>query len=96
QSETAKKLVLPETKAVNEILGEKKIRIVFNGENSYKPVIANLILECRVPVNILHADTNDIDGKAFGQILIGLPNDEKSTERIKSYLKSTGIQFYDI
>ena len=96
QSETAKKLVLPETKAVSEISGEKKIRIVFNGENSYKPVIANLILECRVPINILHADTNDIDGKAFGQILIGLPNDEKSMERIKSYLKSTGIQFCDI
>lgn len=93
QSAIAKKLVLPEAKAVDEVTGEGRVRIVFNGENSLKPVIANLILECGVPVNILHADTRDIDGRAYGQILLGLPDDEKSAEKVSAYLNANGIQF---
>lgn len=93
QSAIAKKLVLPEAKAVEEVSGGAKIRIVFNGENSLKPVIANLVLDCGVPVNILHADTKDIDGKAFGQILLGLPDDERSAEKVKAYLTASGVQF---
>ncbi len=96
QSDIAKKLVLPESKAAEEITGGKKLRIVFNGENSAKPVIANLILDCGVPVNILHADTKDIDGKAYGQIILGLPDDENSAEKIKAYLKSSGTKFSEI
>ncbi|MBP1562141.1 MAG: ATP-binding cassette domain-containing protein [Oscillospiraceae bacterium] len=96
KSAIAKKLVLPEAKAVEEITGGKKIRIVFNGENSFKPVIANLVLECGVPVNILHADTKDIDGKAFGQILLGLPDDDRSAERIRAYLNSNEISYSEI
>lgn len=96
QSDIAKKLVLPESKYVDEISGGSKLRITFNGENSYRPVIANLILECGVPVNILHADTNDIDGKAYGQIILGLPDDEKSIEKITAYLTANGTQFTEI
>ena len=93
QSAIAKKLVLPEAKAVDEVSGGSRVRIVFNGENSLKPVVANLILECGVPVNILHADTRDIDGRAYGQILLGLPDDEKSAEKVSAYLNANGIQF---
>ena len=96
KSAIARKLVLPEAKAVDEITGGKKIRIVFNGENSFKPVIANLVLECGIPVNILHADTKDIDGKAYGQILLGLPDDEKSAERIRAYLNTNEITYSEI
>ena len=96
KSAIAKKLVLPEAKAVEEISGGEKLRIVFNGENSLKPVIANLILECGVPVNILHADTKDIDGRAFGQIILGLPDDEKSAAKISAYLNANSIQFSQI
>lgn len=96
KSAIARKLVLPETKAVDEITGGKKIRIVFNGENSFKPVIANLVLECGIPVNILHADTKDIDGKAFGQILLGLPDDDRSSDRIRAYLDANEISYTEI
>lgn len=96
KSAIAKKLVLPEAKAVEEISGGSRLRIVFNGENSFKPVIANLILECGVPVNILHADTQDIDGKAYGQIILGLPDDEKSAEKVSAFLNANSIQFSQI
>ncbi len=96
KSAIAKKLVLPEAKSVEEISGGQKLRIVFNGENSFKPVIANLILECGVAVNILHADTKDIDGKAYGQIILGLPDDENSAAKISAYLNANAIQFSQI
>lgn len=57
QSDIARRLVLPESKTTAEVTGGKKIRIIFNGESSTKPVIANMIFECGVPVNILYADT---------------------------------------
>ena len=93
KSDIAKKLVLHEAKAVDVIPSGAKLRIVFNGENSFKPVIANLVLECGVPVNILYADTKDIEGKAYGQILLGLPDDEKSVRRIYAYLDANDIRF---
>lgn len=96
KSDIAKKLILPETQAVPEMSGGRKIRIIFNGESSFKPVLANMIFECRTPVNILHADTKDLDGKAFGQMLIQLPEDEKSAERATEYLRTNGIEYSEI
>ncbi len=47
-------------------------------------------------MNILHADTQDIDGRAFGQMLLGLPDDERGAEKIKAYLAANGVQFSQI
>ena len=76
-----------------EIKGGRVIRIIFDGETSYKPIIANLILSCQAPLNILKADTQDVGGKAFGQIIIGLPDDEVLAERVTKYLDDNGIKF---
>lgn len=90
KSEIAKKLVLPKVN-VGEINEGKKLRIVFNGESSGKPVLAGLILECGTAVNILHAETKDIDGKAYGQLIIQIP--EASAERIEDHLIKNQIEF---
>ena len=47
-------------------------RIIFNGRSSFEPVISNLVLECGAPVNIMFADTRDIGGTAFGQMVLQL------------------------
>lgn len=96
QSDIAKKLILPKIKTSETVSGKNKIRIVFNGESSFKPVLANLILEIQEPVNILHAETNDIDGKAFGQMVIQLSDSERSSQRVKNYLKENKITFNEI
>ena len=44
-------------------------------------------------VNILGANTENISGKAFGQMLIELPDDNNKTEQIKKYLTDKGIYF---
>lgn len=93
QSDIAKELVLPKARPIDKITGEHRVRIVFDGEDSYKPIISNLILECQVPINILYADTEDIDGIAYGHMIIQLPDDEHQENRVLQYLKSSGITY---
>jgi D-methionine transport system ATP-binding protein len=47
-----------------------------------------MVLDFRQAVNIMFADTKNIDGKAFGQIVIQLPEDEKVADRMIEYLRS--------
>ena len=93
KSDIARKLILPAVNTAEEIKGGRVIRIIFDGETSYKPIIANLILSCQAPLNILKADTQDVGGKAFGQIIIGLPDDEVLAARVTKYLDDNGIKF---
>ncbi len=95
KTETSRKLVFSGEDR-NDIKSEKRcIRIVFDGVSSYKPVIADLILETKVKLNILGANTEDIGGTAFGQMLIERP-DEKSVGIIKSYLEKQGIRYEEL
>ena len=61
--------------------------------SSYEPVISGMVLECGYPVNIMFADTKDIDGKAFGHMIIELPDDEKAVKRMYSYLTAHHIRY---
>jgi len=88
RSQAAKTLVFPEGKHIEEFEGKRCCRIIFDGRSSFEPVIANMILECKEVVNIIFADTKDIDGKAFGQIIIQIPDDERAAKKIMNYLKA--------
>lgn len=96
KSEIARKLIFPDGRLPGEISEGKKLRIVFNGESSRKPVLANMIFECGVPVNILHAETKDIDGKAYGQMILQITGNDKAFEKVSEYLKASGIEFSEI
>ena len=73
--------------------GGAQLRIIFSGENAKQPVLSQLTLECQVPVNILFADTKEVEGKAYGQMLLELPCDEGQAEKVRSWLRSSGIQW---
>lgn len=92
KSETSRKLVLSGGDK-NDISSDKRsIRIVFDGLSSYEPVLANLILKTQVKLNILGANTEDIGGVAYGQLLIERP-DEESVKTIKNYLDENNIKY---
>ena len=74
----------------------RQIRIIFDGRESSEPVIANMVLACKVPVNIMHADTRDIEGKAMGQMIIQLPEDDTDAGRICNYLKTANVKFEEV
>lgn len=74
----------------------RQIRIIFDGRESSEPVIANMVLACKVPVNIMHAETRDIEGKAMGQMIVQLPEDETDAGRICNYLKTAHVAFEEV
>ena len=86
QSDIARELILPHVKVASSIESGRRVRLVFNGESSFKPVVSSLILESGVPVNIMAADTKDIGGHAYGQILLELPAEERQIQRVLNWL----------
>ena len=96
RSDIAKKLIMPQGELPVTSEHGKKIRIIYNGENSSKSLLSDMILKCSTPVNILHADTKDIDGKAYGQILVQLPDDDTSAEKITAYLKANNVTYSQV
>jgi D-methionine transport system ATP-binding protein len=93
QSDIAKQLILPKGNAIQNSTGKRCLRIIFDGNSAFEPIISNMTLECRAVVNILFADTKSIDGKAFGEMLLQLPEDETSIARIFAYLDDKKIYY---
>lgn len=76
QSDAAKELISGKAiryTPVENLDVERKIRIVFQENSAFEPVISNIILQYQVPVNILKADTKNVSGKAVGEMILGLP-----------------------
>ena len=93
QSRIARQLILPNQEAPTSFSDSNCLRIVFDGYSAYEPVISNLALECRAAVNILFANTRNVDGKAIGQMLLQLPQDETTVLRVKQWLSDHKITF---
>jgi D-methionine transport system ATP-binding protein len=92
KSEIAKELIIPDLiRSLKSDSGESKLRLIFHGETSDRPIISALALELGVAVNILYADTKDIDGKAYGHMVITLPPAEE--ERVCGYLTDKKVTF---
>ena len=85
----ARKLVLPE--ALQQMRGMHLYRLIFNGRSSFEPVIANMVLECGCPVNIMFAATRDIGGTAFGQMVLQLPEDPERKARVLAFAEARGL-----
>ena len=96
KSAIARELILPKSETVDEMRGERRVRIVFDGNSAFEPVISNLALECHTAVNILGADTKNIDGRAYGQMLLQLPDDPTAQQRAIKYLESRNIRYEEV
>jgi D-methionine transport system ATP-binding protein len=93
QSEIARELILQKERQPGEIRKGRRIRIVFDGTTSYRPVISELVLACQAPVNIMLADTRDVGGVAYGHMIVELPADARQQEKITAWLKTSGIMY---
>lgn len=96
KSKIARELILPKSETVERMASANVIRIAFDGQSAFEPLISNLTMECHAAVNILGADTKNIDGKAFGQMLLQLPEDEAACRRIKQYLTGRNVSFEEV
>lgn len=96
KSEAAKRLVLPGGNRTEKFSGKRLIRIVFNGRSAYEPIIANMILACQAPVNIMYANTQSIEGESVGQMVLQLPLDDVEAGKLIGFLESKGVMFEEI
>ena len=96
KSAAARKLVYPVESKNSSYIGERCIRIIFDGSSSYEPVFSNMIMDCKAAVNIMFADMKDIEGKAMGHMIVQLPEDELQAEKVIGYLRSKGIGVEDV
>lgn len=92
KSEAARRLVFPEGYGDGAEVqsGEQRIRVVFNGAGATStPLIARMAIEKGISANILSASTRSIGGKAYGNMLLGIPGGREQLEQALAYLKET-------
>ena len=87
QTDIGRQLVYPNGVQIDRMPAARVIRVAFNGGSSYEPLIASLAIDCGVKVNILGADTRNIDGRAFGTMLLGLPDSDEEAARALRYIQ---------
>ena len=91
KTEAARRLVFSGRAQIQKMNGKHLVRVTFKDKSSFEPVIANLVLTYRTPVNILYADTKNIGGAAEGEMILQLPEIEETAEKMIEYLRETNM-----
>ncbi len=66
-------------------------RILFHGAATKKPLIAHLIKELGLEINILQANIEIIKGDTFGIMLVGIKGDSNNIDSGVNYLRKHGM-----
>lgn len=96
KSKIGRQLILGDAVEQMDFSSTRQIRIIFDGRESAEPVISNLVLACKVPINIMYAATKDIGGTAMGQMIVQLPEGEADAARVIHYLQTVKIPFEEV
>ena len=89
KTDEAKKLVFSGRTQIQEMKGKRLVRVTFQEKSSFEPVI--LVLTYRTPVNILYADTKNINGQAQGEMILQLPEIEEVANKMIQYLRDINM-----
>lgn len=95
-SPAARRLFYPDDIKAEQFTDSRCCRIVFDGRSSFEPVVADMVLRFRKTVNIIFADTRNIGGKAFGQMVIQLPEDNAVAGKMLDYLTAKGLAVEEV
>ena len=96
KSAAARRLFYPGDANVEHFADNRCCRIVFDGNSSFEPVVADMVLKFKKTVNIIFADTKNIGGQAFGQMVIQLPDDDGLADKMMDYLRSKGLSVEEV
>ena len=93
KSAAARRLVFPdgitETLPIND--GETHIRLVFTGTGATNsPLIAQLAAEKNIKANILGANTKTIEGKPYGNMMLGITGTRAEVEEAIAFFSKGG------
>jgi D-methionine transport system ATP-binding protein len=85
-----------ESRLIDQLKEDRRVRIVFTQNSAFEPVIANTILKFGEPVNILKADTRNIGGIAKGEMILGLPKNHEIQEQMIAYFRESGLEIEEV
>ena len=91
KTDAARKLILNGFEQIPLMSGNRLARVVFDGHTAYEPLIGNVTLEYRTPLNILYANTTTIDGNAKGEMILQLPENTEIADKMVQYFKCRGL-----
>lgn len=73
------------------------LRLAFDGSVTDEPIIANMILETKMPVSILYANTRELEGnRVVGQLVIELPDDKIVQGKMKEFLDKKNVTYWEV
>ena len=52
-----------------------------------------MILQTKVLVNIIKANVKTVDSKAFGEMILQVPNDDTSVAKVENFLTSNKVNY---
>lgn len=90
KSEAAKRLVFPERQeAIVASESAETIEVLFNeSETTHAPLITSLAQDKGICASIIYASTKAVEGKAFGRIVLEVPNDPQIVDEAVKYLSA--------
>ena len=91
KTEEAKKLVFSGSAHIRRMHSSRQIRVVFDGKSAFEPILGNIVLELRTPINILYANTQTINGNAEGEMILQLPDNEEIANKMVQYFKEKNL-----
>jgi D-methionine transport system ATP-binding protein len=71
-------------------------RVVFRGGISGEPILGGMMLKCNAVANILSGNTRMLDGRVYGQMMIQLPEDKETRDRMLAYLKEREVEVEEV
>ena len=99
KSKAARHLVMPDAPVdmLDTAYDEKVIRVVFNGAPAAgKPLITQMAIDKGIAANIRYASTRCIGDKVYGNMLLGLPDDETAKQAIEYLTKNDNLQVQEV
>ncbi len=91
KTEEAKKLVFSETAHIMRMHSNRQIRVIFDGKSAFEPILGNITLELKTPLNILYANTQTINGNAKGEMILQLPPNKEVADKMIEYFKEKNL-----
>jgi D-methionine transport system ATP-binding protein len=91
KTEAARKLILNENEQIPEMKGKHAVRVTFDNHTAFEPIIGNLTLEYKTPLNILYANTKTVDGMAVGEMILQLPEIEEVAGRMIADMRAKNL-----
>ncbi|HEY8566897.1 MAG TPA: methionine ABC transporter ATP-binding protein [Beijerinckiaceae bacterium] len=71
--------------------GQAVVRIVFRGPHATDPVLARLAREAGIDANILAGTVDEIAGRPFGTLVVGLPGGSEQLATALAFLAERGL-----